>query len=242
LLAGTLSGAGYFMGDHPWLDRQFNPKGYFEDMHVAGINEELLRQVVRTAPRRPYRWVYRRHAFRWGQLWLAAVPPEVEIPRLLNVEPGIKKLVGHKPYCFKDPRFCYTLPAWRPFLRDTVLLCVFREPARTANSILTILDRNPRLSHLSMGFDQALDVWTSTYAHVVAKHRHEGEWLFIHYEQIMNGSAKARIRDALGIEPDLDFADAELRRSPAAGDLPVRTREIYDELCELAGFQSKVAV
>jgi hypothetical protein len=93
-----------------------------------------------------------------------------------------------------------------------------------------------------MRFDQALDIWTSVYAHVVAKHRQEGEWLFIHYDQIMDGSAKAAIRNALEIEPDLGFPDSALRRSPAAGDVPDRTRQIYLELCELAGFESKVTV
>lgn len=240
LLAGTLSKAGYFMGDHLWPPNEFNPKGIFEDKVVNWVNEELLQTVVPKAPRRPLRWVYRRHAFRYGQRWLAVVPLEVEIRPLAGVEPLIKELVNRQPFCFKDPRFSYTLPGWRSWLHDTVVLCAFREPARTAHSILNSLNRNPRLSNLSLQFDQALHVWTSMYEHVVQKHRYHGDWVFVHYEQIMDGSIGPRIRSSLGIDPDLEFPDGKLRRSPASGDLPERTRQVYAQLCELAGYDAAV--
>src|SRR5207302_10666897 len=63
------------------------------------------------------------------------------------------------PFCFKDPLFCFTLPAWRPHLDDAVLLCVFREPARTANSILNEC-RQDYLAGVDMDFDRALRIWT----------------------------------------------------------------------------------
>jgi hypothetical protein len=240
LLAGTLFRAGYFMGNYIWPADEYNPKGQFEDVQVNGINEELLESVVPKVPKRPIRWFHRRHDFRYGQRWLAVVPPGVEIKPQPGLEPDIRALVARQPYCFKDPRFSYTLPAWRPFIGDAVLLCIFREPARTANSIVNCLERNPALSNLTMNFDAALDVWTTMYERIVTQHKHQGDWLFIHYEQIMNGSAAARIRSALGVEPDLNFPDDELRRSRPDGALPSRTHAVYDELCDLAGFAQRI--
>jgi hypothetical protein len=242
LLAGTLSRAGYFMGDDPWPADEFNPKGQFEDMRVNWINEDLLESVAPKAPRRPIRWVYRRHDLRYGQRWLSVVPPDLEVRPWPAIASSIEELVSREPFCFKDPRFSYTLPAWRPFLRDTVLLCVFREPARTANSIIDCIDRNPHLSNVSMQFDQALEVWTSMYERIVRRHRHEGDWVFTHYEQIMDGTAHAPLSLALGVEPDFDFPTGHLRRSPSTGDLPDRVREVYSQLCDLAGYRSPVAV
>lgn len=241
LVAGTLFRSGYFMGDYLWPADEFNPKGQFEDILVNGINEELLETVVPKAPKRPIRWVVGRGMFRYGQRWLAVLPKDAEIRSSPAIDRSIKALVERRPFCFKDPRFSYTLPAWRPFLGDAAFVCIFREPARTANSILNCLERNPDLSNLSMNFDAALEVWTAMYERIVTTHRHQGDWLFIHYEQIMDRSAAGRIHGLLDVSPDLAFPDEELRRSQPDGALPARTSDVYEALCELAGFRPGAA-
>ncbi len=68
--------------------------------------------------------------------WLAAVPLGTPISCPPSIEQQIVTQTAKAPFCFKDPRFCYTLPAWRPHARHAVFLCIFREPARTVQSIL----------------------------------------------------------------------------------------------------------
>jgi hypothetical protein len=142
----------------------------------------------------------------------------------------------HESFCFKDPRFCYTLPAWRPFVGDAALLCIFREPARTARSILKECE-TPYLHSLSIDFDGALEVWTLMYRHVLESHRHEGEWVFVHYDQVFDGSAAPALRKALDVEPDFDFPEQSLRRSSDDGDAGAEAMEVYRELCRLASYE-----
>lgn len=52
--------------------------------------------------------------------------------------------------CYKDPRFSYTLPAWLPYLHDTRMICIFREPGLTAESIVTECRTMPYLANLEM--------------------------------------------------------------------------------------------
>src|SRR5690349_12501793 len=103
MLAGTLCGAGYYMGEHLVPANEANPKGFFEDDEINAINEALL------APLTPRR----RPAYGWR--WLASVP--VGTPFACPPELGqrIQAQTARAPFCFKDPRFCYTLPAWRRF-------------------------------------------------------------------------------------------------------------------------------
>src|SRR5262249_42923187 len=123
MLAGVLSQAGYYMGEHLIPPDEANPKGYFEDDEVNAINEKLLALVTPARSRPAHGW-----------RWLAAVPVSARISCSPQLAKRIEIQTSRTPFCLKDPRFCYTLPVWRPFLRDTMLLCVFREPTRTAQS------------------------------------------------------------------------------------------------------------
>ena len=50
MVAGTLAKAGYYMGEQLLPANKANPKGFFEDIEVNAINEDILSSV---APRRP---------------------------------------------------------------------------------------------------------------------------------------------------------------------------------------------
>jgi hypothetical protein len=140
------------------------------------------------------------------------------------------------PFCFKDPRFCYTLAAWRPFLPDTVFCCVFREPARTANSIVKECQTADYLAGLPMDFPGAVEVWTLMYRHILEAHRQDGEWVFLHYDQLFQPTGPERLEAALGARVDRRFPDPGLKRSPAEGPIGPDTLGAYQELCRLAGY------
>jgi len=234
MVAGTLAKAGYFMGDHLWPVRASNPKGFFEDREINEINETLVAQVI--PPRRKLlgRWFFRDRPIQW-QRWLARVPVGTKIPSPPEIIERIEKVVRREPYCFKDPRFSYTLPVWRPFLKDTVFLCVFRDPASTARSILKECQDVELLRSLSITFDQALQVWTLMYRHILEIHRYEGEWLFIHFDQVLSPAGLDRIERFVEAPVDWSFPDLALRRSFSNRAVPPKTWQVYEQLCELAG-------
>jgi hypothetical protein len=162
------------------------------------------------------------------------VPLDARIPSPPAIADRIRRQTGRRPYCFKDPRFCYTLPVWRPHLEDTVFLCVFRHPADTAASIVEECRSARYLRGLKMNFETALTVWTLMYAHVLAQ-RHEGTWLFLHYDQVLEGGGLQRIADVVGIRPDDGFPDRALRRSASDRPVPHETSGLYSDLCRIAG-------
>src|SRR5262245_2147263 len=185
MLAGTLRLAGYYMGEHLIPADASNPRGYFEDDEINSINEALLAPVTPHLSRPNYGW-----------RWLASVQVGTAIDCPPEIALRIEAQTAYSPFCFKDPRFCYTLPAWRPWLADTVYLCVFREPARTAQSILKECREADYLQGLPMDFIGAVEVWTRMYRHILEVHRHDGEWLFFHYAQLLADASIRRLEAA----------------------------------------------
>jgi hypothetical protein len=228
------------MGEKLVPARDANPKGFFEDVEVNMINEDLLGPLV---PARVA--ILGKELFPWrpllGQRWLAHVPVGAKVERPGWIEPRIEAVTRREPYCFKDPRFCYTLSAWRPFLNGAVFVCVFRDPATTAASIVKECREAKYLQTLSMSFSRAIKIWSGMYLHILRNHRRHGEWLFLHYEQVMHGDGLSRLERFVGAPVDASFPETALSRSsPAEGfRVPKRARRIYRELCDAAGYQSR---
>jgi hypothetical protein len=231
-----LSKAGYFMGDRLIAPREANPKGFFEDWDINGINETLLAPVV---PKRSK--ILGRECFRYrpveGQRWLASLPLRTAIHYSDDIAEKIREVTVREPYCFKDPRFCYTLPAWKPFLKNVGFVCVFRAPAITAASILKECREAPYLRTLEMTFSRTLKVWTSMYLHVLKIHRHKGDWLFLHYDQLLHSVGQKRLETFLGARVDSSFPEVSLSRSFSAQRVSVKTWRVYKELCDLAEYE-----
>lgn len=232
MLTGTLGAAGYYMGERLYGPRRANPKGFFEAPAINAINERLLAPHAPTRCRYPLLRLWRT-SFP-SERWLARLPKGTRItspPRIAN---RIAAEVQRRPFAFKDPRFCYTLPAWRPHLPpDTVFLCIFREPGRTVTSIME--ERRRQYPDLKLSEEDAFGVWTDMYQHVLDVHRHEGDWLFVHYDQVLDGSAFARIEKHIGARVDPTFPDPTLKHAPAA-QAPAQATHIYRELCGLARY------
>jgi hypothetical protein len=245
MLAGMLHQAGYFLGDKLHKPLPSNPRGFFEWQEINSINEEILARYVRRSF-----WctvlkaVTGRNSVASpgkNQRWLAAIPEHVDIKTAgPQEEDRMKKVLQREPFGYKDPRFSYTLPVWEKFMKpDTVLLCVFREPDVTVNSILKECREREYLASLHITGKSAFDVWTSMYAHILFRHdRQPGTLLFAHYNQILNGTALPHLSETLGVRLDAGFAERDLQRSAPGGGIPDRARQIYAQLCERSGYRS----
>ncbi|AFY77448.1 MAG: sulfotransferase [Hydrococcus sp. C42_A2020_068] len=252
MVAGTLSQAGYFMGEDFWPTRNANPKGFFEDVEINEINEDILEPVI---PKRlhipaikirrlrlhiPERAFFRNRPLKWHR-WLACVPVKTEIPSSPQIIERIQKITKKEPYCLKDPRFSYTLPVWKPYLKDTAFICVFRDPASTVLSILKECSSVDHLCHeitgIRLSWQQALEMWTLMYEHILEKHSHEGEWLFIHYNQAVSPEGLNRLETFTGASVDRSFPNPNIRRSFSDKSVPKKTMKIYQKLCELANYE-----
>jgi len=233
MLAGSLANAGYYMGSKLYPARRANPKGFFESLPINAINERLLRPLAPSRSTQVFMRIWR--AGFPSERWLAELP--IDAPPVAASSRIIRRIRHHlsrRPFAFKDPRFCYTLPAWRPHLpRDTAFLCIFREPGRTVASIL----KECRILYpdIPLTENDAYRVWLAMYGHVLQHHRSEGDWLFVHYDQVLDGSAHARIEKHLGTRIDQRFPEARLKRATAL-PAPTYVNDTYQTLCSLARY------
>ena len=239
MVAGTLAGSGYYMGDDLISASPSNPKGFFEDLEINMINEKLLDPVVPKRPRFLGRWLFRDRPTGDGK-WLSQIPVGVHFSCPQEIAERIQSAVSRTPYCFKDPRFSYTLPAWKPFLQNTVFVCVFRHPAATARSIVKE-SRSPKWARkVSLNLKHALNVWTIMYRHILECHRHEGEWLFLHYDQVLSVEGLDRLESFLHAKVDRTFPDSNLRHDTPAEITSRKAMGLYQELCALARFENSL--
>jgi len=232
LLAGTLAGAGYYIGTDYIPARDSNPKGFFEGREINEINERILALRDGASPSA------RRRPEVHGERWLARVPLTAVIQGDAAIDARIGALVARPPFCFKDPRFCYTLPVWRPHLdpRTTVFLCIFRHPAATVASIAKECRTQPYLKNVELSTAQAYELWRLMYRHILERHTQHGDWLFLHFDQMLDPAVQPRLEAFTGARIDMDFPDAALHRSRAEAPADSETMAIYAALCRLARY------
>jgi hypothetical protein len=242
MVSGTLAKTGYFMGDDLYPPRESNPKGFFEGPEINGINEQILALIdfkhLPFLQKMFLKFRIKEHTpMGDAHRWLERVPLGVKMPATPEIIERIKKTTQQTPFCYKDPRFCYTLPIWRPYLRDTVFICVFREPAATAKSIVKECGDVDHLRNEIMDFQIALEVWTLMYLHILKIQRREGKWLFIHFNQVLTREGLDLIEEFTGASIDRSFPEPSLKRSFSDIRVPKRVQNIYNQLCELAGYK-----
>ncbi len=244
MATGVLRQAGYFMGNNLCPADSGNPKGYFEDRDINGINEELLAQVTPGRPAGILGRVFFRKRPIHGQRWLVRVPVNTVIPTSPEMIARIKTLTQQEPFCFKDPRFCYTLPVWRPFMKNVVFVCVFRHPAETAHSLLKEARRDSRNRGIRLDLNCAdvLELWELMYRHIVEVHYPlGGRWLFAHFNQFLDGSIFKSLYEKIDRKIDSGFVDSTLKHFSTNGVMtPKSVLSMYHQLCRLADYQQEI--
>jgi hypothetical protein len=238
MAAGLFNKAGYFMGDDLFAPNSSNPKGFFENKKINTINEDILWQVI---PRRPKRivagaWFFSRRPSD-GQLWLSRVPLGTSFICPDSVKDRIRELVALEPFCFKDPRFSYTLPCWQPLMKHTRFLVVFRNPADTVKSILKECKHAGYLRSLSISRNECLKVWQLMYSHILNMYRADGSWFFLHYDQMLDGQCLSPLEAFAGAKVDRSFPERSLKRSISNEPVPAEASLLYHILCELANYR-----
>ncbi|MBE9171591.1 hypothetical protein IQ216_00335 [Cyanobium sp. LEGE 06143] len=151
----------------------------------------------------------------------------------------IRTLLARGPFCFKDPRFCYTLGAWIQELpaeeRDQMqCLCVFRHPSVVVTSVLEEVGSAPYLKGLQLTAEQILQAWEAHYGAVLERQRSQGQWLFIHYEELLQPRGLARLEAFTGLDLDQSIVDLSLRRSEAHIEATPTSLRLYQTLLDLA--------
>jgi hypothetical protein len=239
MIAGMLAKADYYWGDNLYPARDSNPKGFFEDPEINDINETILSQIALRRPPFIGNFIFRSIPT-YGQRWLSRIPLKKKFTSDDAIRNRIFLATSRVPFCYKDPRFSYTLDVWRPILQNVVYICVFRHPAVTAQSIIKEVKTSEHLKNFRISFYGALKVWTQIYLHVLEKHINEGTWLFVHYEQGLSGEIGKKIEKTLNLKFYYSFPYRSLKRTKI--DYKIRNQKIiriYNRLCQLADYKNE---
>ena len=121
-----------------------------------------------------------------------------------EVEPSLRErmdraVAGSQPL-HADPRFCHTLPAWRASFGEARFVCVFEDPAAAGDETLRTLVRTPEYGGVALDFEGATELWGQMYRRVLDEHSAEGEWLFIHADELETGEGCARLEAFTGVQ------------------------------------------
>ena len=245
LMGGILNDAGYFLGENLYPPRDSNPKGFFENDFINGINEHILETYNITQLHNQIQFVDKPLSpFKpgYGQRWLMYLPTEIPVTKVIpQIGKEITIAIQHKNFAYKDPRFNYTLRAWLPFLdQKTIFICMFREPGITLSSVLKECNTADYLRDFYIDTDLAEKIWCLSYSHLLEAVKYIGlsRFHFIHYRQLLMGEALSYLSDALDTTLNGQFTDIILNRTSSSINVKTDTGTLYQRLCELAGFKT----
>ena len=242
LMGGILHQAGYYMGEDLYPPRHSNPKGFFENAFINGINERILSNYdfsvlhnqipVFDKPHSPYNPGT-------GQRWLTYIPKEIDVNIIDKIsENEIKQATSVKGYAYKDPRFNYTLRLWNKYTdTDTIYICVFRQPEIVVESVITECKTTEYLSNFYIDKNIAFRLWYNSYANLLNNQTILDRVFFIHYEQLLSGDALIKLSNKLGVKVDSGFVDPKLNRSKSLSKIPIDIHKLYRKLSKLAGYK-----
>ncbi len=240
MITGILEKAGCFTGEKSdyLKSNKSNPKGFFEDKDVNTINEDILKETLITIPETIRKLFFPSFTF-YRARWLAKLPLNKIIKSTEGINRRIKNILKKEPFCYKDPRFSYTLPIWLKFLdSNTKYIVVYREPSKTINSILRECKENPGLQALKMDKSLASKIWVSMYSHILKNYKqssHKENWIFFHFDQIFNQKKVEQMESFFNLKLDVNFAEKKLSRS-VEDEIYVnkKTESIYNQLLKLS--------
>lgn len=243
LAAGLFSECGYYMGNNPIKADSANPKGYFEDIGVNAINEDILRPYAPFRPKGCIGNIFFSSNTVYWQRWLLKLPIKTEIKSNPLMIKRINKILQNSPYCFKDPRFSYTLPVWYPYLNhDTFFLTVFRHPLKTAQSLIKEAQRDSSIRGIKLTFSpkDALVLWDLMYQHILKSyHQFGGSWLFVHYEQFKSHTILQKIENLAGCSLNkdiIDYSQSKTKDLTISSTLEGQIDNTYNRLLSLSGY------
>lgn len=233
MLAGLFSECSYYQGDDLYQSRKANPKGFFENWQINSLNERIILSSIEAG--------YGQEAsgllqllYRPGQYWLANLPASLRYVAADEEKKEISSLVAREPFCYKDPRFCYTLEPWLDAAPDALVLCVLRHPGVVVASILKELQSADYLVDLRISVANLYEVWRHMYLRALSLRACGRNVYFINYNDLLGNDKQTELEEFVDAKLNRSFPDKQLDRSDYVGELDETTQAFFSALSGLA--------
>ncbi len=239
MLGGMLHDSGYYMGEDLYPARDSNPKGFFENDFINGINEKILIRYDSNKHKLKGLFTGKTSIYSpgKGQHWLSCISEGTNVDQGSSaVVASIKKACSESRFAYKDPRFSYTLPVWEKYLpEDAVYVVIFRNPSIVVSSIIKECAAIGYLKNMMINPEDAYSTWISMYSHILKNYDKSPEkFFFVNYDNILNGGKIDKLSEFLSVTIRDDFIDHKLRRSNDDTEMPEQARKLYDYLNAIA--------
>jgi hypothetical protein len=196
LLAHMAYAAGYFIGEELLWPSLVNANGFFESQAINKINDAVIRPLMW----RPPHWELHHP-------WISVIGTDVEVPSLEDLD-QVRWFMARTPFCYKDPRFSITYPAWKPFLpRDCVQLITFRHPTAYVNSLLRGIELG-EWKWMRKEPELMLASWVSFYRHIFKND--DGTFVYFHFNELFTAEGKERVQSCLEAVIPEGLAESDL--------------------------------
>jgi hypothetical protein len=183
-MSGSLRALGVEMGDSLLAPNDYNPRGYWEDLNLYDLNEQLLAAL----------------SHRWDTVAPITAEdlarPEVLSLKRRAVEMLAAKLERAECFGLKDPRLCRLLGFWQPVFDELQVgvryVITTRNPVNVAESIRARDGFEPLKSYL---------LWLGHVVPAVRQTRSQRR-VFVSYDQLVDepGGVLRRVAEALGLD------------------------------------------
>lgn len=244
LLAAMLSTPGWHQGEvHSIRPREANPLGFFEDWEVNAINDRILGAALK-APGKAACSSEEASVDHpgTGQHWLARVPLGTPLEATADLKQDMVRLMQQQPFCYKDPRFSYTLDLWLEQMtpesrRQVRSICMFRRPEVVVESLLKEVRVEPTLHNLAISVKQAFAIWELSYRWILRHCRQPSAepTLFLEYEALLSDEGQHTLEQFSGLRINRSLPRPELNRSGGSTlPRPPGCHQLYRQLRKLA--------
>lgn len=213
MLAGLFADAGHCAGRRLIPPTPSNPAGFHEDLDVNAANDDLLAALDDSpwpgtvSPIRRLRWIGAYDGWVRGD----------------RSGDDLVALVPDRPFVLKDPRFCYTLPAWQDVLADVLVVVIVRHPAEVAASVRAMAEREPATFE---GFDvtdeHLLAMWTAMHHAVLGWCDTDapGPVTFVDCDDVRSGTVLPQLSRLSGVDLVARTVQPGLHRERSGRDDP----------------------
>jgi len=214
MVAALFRNSGIYQGEALLPATDSNKYGYFECKYINRINDRLIERMLQwwkgNRRLRPYLSPV---AHRDPRCYWTAAPRRLRFIEPLGWEwKQMRPFTERQPFCYKDPRFNLTLPIWHHYVPGAVRqIVVFREPHKTVDSML----RDRQMYDPPLAFDARWGYlsWYRNYRRLLRELSRDGQWLFVHYRQVLSGEAMPAIEAFAGTRVDASLIDPGISKT-----------------------------